>query len=60
LLVKIIRASVYLRSLKKLHATDAELVEMEKEIAGNPEAGDVIPGLRGLRKLRFPMGGKGK
>ncbi|MDQ0470989.1 hypothetical protein [Labrys wisconsinensis] len=29
-------------------------------IAQNPTAGDVIPGLGGLRKIRFVMGGKGK
>jgi hypothetical protein len=26
----------------------------------NPGAGDVIPGLKGIRKIRFCFGGKGK
>ncbi|MBJ7251398.1 MAG: DNA-binding protein [Acetobacteraceae bacterium] len=26
----------------------------------NPQAGDVIPGLMGLRKIRFALGNKGK
>lgn len=29
-------------------------------IARNPEAGDIIPGTGGVRKLRFATGGKGK
>ena len=36
-------------------ATGAKL---ENEIAANPEAGDVIPGLGGARKIRFAMRGK--
>ena len=33
---------------------------LEAEIALNPQAGDVIPGLLGLRKIRFALGNKGK
>jgi hypothetical protein len=33
---------------------------LETEIALNPQAGDVIPGLMGLRKIRFALGNKGK
>lgn len=33
---------------------------LESEIAGDPESGDVIPGLGGIRKLRFRIGTKGK
>ncbi len=33
---------------------------MEGAIVGNPAVGDVIPGLGGLRKLRFGLLGKGK
>ena len=33
---------------------------LEAEIALNPQAGDVIPGLMGLRKIRFALGNKGK
>ena len=33
---------------------------LEAEIAVNPQAGDVIPGLMGLRKIRFALGNKGK
>jgi hypothetical protein len=33
---------------------------LEGAIVGNPAVGDVIPGLGGLRKLRFGLGGQGK
>jgi hypothetical protein len=33
---------------------------LEQTIAANPTSGAVIPGLKGLRKLRFMLGGKGK
>jgi hypothetical protein len=40
--------------------TDVELAALETEIATNSKAGDVIKGLKGVRKIRFAMGGKGK
>ncbi len=40
--------------------TPAEDAEIRATIAANPLAGDVIPGLDGLRKLRFAFGGRGK
>jgi len=46
--------------LKKLHATKDEIDALEAAIVANPNAGDVIPGLGGIRKLRFAVGGKGK
>ncbi len=33
---------------------------MQAEIATNPQAGDVIQGLKGVRKIRFAFGGRGK
>jgi len=39
---------------------DAERVEFINWIAANPEAGDVIPGSGGCRKVRWSVGGKGK
>ena len=40
--------------------TDAELEVLESDVATNPQAGDVIKGLKGVRKIRFAFGGKGK
>lgn len=36
------------------------IFELELAIALNPDAGDVISGGRGLRKLRRPLSGRGK
>ncbi len=58
--MKVVRTNVFLRCLTKLHATKAEIDVLEAAIVANPNAGDVIPGLGGLRKIRFAMGGKGK
>lgn len=38
----------------------AEKDDLLEFIARNPEAGDIIPGTGGVRKLRFAIQGKGK
>jgi hypothetical protein len=58
--VQIVRTSRYLKDMKRLGASASEMARLEAEIAANPQAGDVIPGLSGLRKIRFALGGKGK
>ena len=40
--------------------SDDDLAEMQSILLDNPAAGDVIPGGRGLRKLRVAMPGRGK
>ena len=40
--------------------TDEEYGEFQKELAANPDAGRVIPGLGGLRKIRLALPGRGK
>jgi hypothetical protein len=40
--------------------SDEEYAEFQRSLAANPEAGDVIPGLGGLRKIRLAAKGKGK
>ena len=39
---------------------DAEYAAFQQFLAANPEKGDVIPGLGGLRKVRWAAKGKGK
>lgn len=39
---------------------DDEYRRLQTDLAANPESGDVIPGLAGLRKLRWSAKGKGK
>ncbi len=40
--------------------TDKEYGEFQTELAANPEAGKLIPGLCGLRKVRLALPGRGK
>lgn len=58
--MEIVRTTLFVKSLKKLGASKADLEKLEAEIATNPDAGDVIQGLSGARKIRFSMGGRGK
>ncbi len=58
--MELIRTASFTKAIAKLKVTEAEIVALETEIATNPQAGDVIRGLRGVRKIRFSMGGKGK
>jgi hypothetical protein len=58
--MKIVRTTIYERSLRRLAASEADMERLERDVALNPSKGDVIPGLRGVRKLRFAFGTKGK
>ncbi len=58
--MQIVRTSRYVKDMKRLRASASDMARLEAEIAANPQAGDVIPGLSGLRKIRFALGGKGK
>jgi hypothetical protein len=40
--------------------SDDELFAVEDELLKNPEAGDLIPGTGGVRKIRAAIGGRGK
>ena len=58
--MKIVQTKRYLKDLKRLGATANDIDKLELNIANSPEAGDVIPGLEGIRKIRFSIGNKGK
>ena len=58
--MKIVQTKRYLKDLKRLGATADDIDKLELDIANSPEAGDVIPGLEGVRKIRFSIGNKGK
>jgi hypothetical protein len=58
--MNLIRTTSFTKAVTALKVTDVELAALETEIATNPKAGDVIKGLKGVRKIRFAMGGKGK
>jgi len=58
--MKIIRTSRYTKDLRRMGVNDVQRQKLEQEIVNNPEVGKVIPGLEGLRKVRFAMAGRGK
>jgi mRNA-degrading endonuclease RelE of RelBE toxin-antitoxin system len=59
-MMEIISTSTFLKCISKLQVTADELRAFEAEIIANPQAGDVIKGLKGMRKIRFSYGGRGK
>jgi hypothetical protein len=48
--MKIVQTRRYLKDMKRIGASASEITTLEATIATNPAAGDVIPGLAGLRK----------
>lgn len=51
--------ATFTRSAAKL-LSESEVFELELALLLEPEAGDVISGGQGLRKLRRPLAGRGK
>ena len=54
---------VHLPAFEKTAArlfSETDIFELELALLANPTAGDMIPGVRGLRKLRRPISGRGK
>src|SRR6185436_813605 len=58
--MQIVRTKRYARDLRRLGASNADIAKLEQAIANDPLVGDVIPGLAGLRKVRFALSGRGK
>ena len=54
--------SFFVSRWETLGLTDEDLVALERELLRRPDAGKVIPGTGGLRKMRFapPRSGRGK
>ena len=57
--VSVLRLPVFSKRAKKLF-TEAEIEAVAAYLSQSPEKGDVIPGTRGLRKLRWSVGNRGK
>ena len=57
--MEFIHLPTFTRSARKL-LEEADLFELELALVLWPTAGDLIPGARGLRKLRRPGSGRGK
>jgi hypothetical protein len=56
----VIETPAFLTSVRELGMDDDERAEIVTYLAYHPEAGDLMPGTGGARKLRFTGGGKGK
>lgn len=50
----------FFEKYRKEHLTDDEYRRFQNELLENPEKGDVIQGVNGLRKIRLSVKGKGK
>ena len=57
--MEFIRFPAFEKSASKVF-TEGDVFELELALLVNPQAGDVIPGAKGLRKLRRPASGRGK
>ena len=58
-MITIVETRLFADKAEKLLSV-AEKDELINFLAANPEAGDVIPGTGGVRKLRFAAEGRGK
>jgi hypothetical protein len=54
-----IESPVFTEDVKRL-LTDASYADLQLQLAQYPFTGDLIKGTSGLRKVRWPSGGKGK
>jgi mRNA-degrading endonuclease RelE of RelBE toxin-antitoxin system len=59
LMFTFIEHPTFTKQIESLFADD-EYRRLQTDLAADPQAGDVIPGLSGLRKLRWGAKGKGK
>ena len=57
--VEIVETPIFTRKIKDV-LSDDEYSKLQWALVINPEAGALIPGGRGLRKLRWVIPGKGK
>ena len=58
-MLTVIESATYLRSISGIWTAD-EAAEFVNFIAAHPDAGDVMVGTGGLRKVRWSRGGMGK
>jgi len=59
LTVEFVRFPAFEKSAAGL-LSEVDILDLEMHLAVHPHAGDLIPGGRGLRKLRRPAKGRGK
>ena len=57
--ITVAETQAFARSATKIWSEE-ELAELVDHVAHNPEAGDLIPGTAGVRKMRWGRSGSGK
>ncbi|MEL6059254.1 MULTISPECIES: type II toxin-antitoxin system RelE/ParE family toxin [unclassified Methylobacterium] len=55
----VVETELYLRSAERV-MSGAERHAVVDPLAVDPQTGDVIPGIGGIRKVRVPLSGRGK
>lgn len=58
--MRVLRLKAYIRVMAAMGMNDAEMRAVELDIIRAPEAHPIIKGLRGARKARFALPGRGK
>ena len=58
--MKVVRLKPYLRAMERMDLGEAAMRDIERSLVMAPEAHPVIRGLRGVRKARFALPGRGK
>jgi len=58
--MRIVRLKPYLRAVKRMGFDEVAMRELELRIATAPEAHPLMQGLKGVRKARFALPGRGK
>ena len=57
---KFIETQMFRKTWAAMEMTERDLYDLQEIILSNPQAGDVIQGTGGARKLRIQMEGRGK
>jgi hypothetical protein len=58
--MRVVRLKPYIRAMERMDLDDQAMRLVEMSLIGAPEAHPVIRGLRGVRKARFALPGRGK
>ena len=58
--MKVLRLKPYLRAMQRMGLDEPEILQIEADILAAPESHPVVRGLKGARKARFALPGRGK
>jgi hypothetical protein len=58
--MRVVRLKPYIRAMERMDLDEQAMLLVERSLVLAPEAHPVIKGLRGVRKARFSLPGRGK